>query len=63
MKSQCQKLVRIYSVKKNEKKYIALKASSSKVTSFVQEDNDSNEDSLSVEEMGIFVRLYNLYVQ
>jgi len=46
-------------VKKKEKKSIALKESTSKATSLVQEDSDFSEDAPSEEEMRLFVRGYN----
>jgi hypothetical protein len=46
-----------------EKKFIGLKASSSKENTSIKEDCDSNEDSSNEEEMGVFVRIYNRYVK
>ena len=50
-------------IQKTEKKFIAVNASSSKVTSLVHEGNESNKDSPSEEGMGLFVRRYNHYIQ
>lgn len=51
------------SVQKKEKKSIVLKDTSSKVTSWVQEDIDSNEDSPSEDELRLFVTRYKRYVK